>query len=103
MRCDLLVDVAVEGCWRLLKCVQNGLIGLGSLDRLWMSCFGSPRVEWLICYFPFVHSRSRTTTGREYKFNKQLTKTGKKQERVLRYRSLYKNFFFPVGCAISMD
>jgi len=29
MRCDLLVDVAVEGCWRLLKCVQNGLIGLG--------------------------------------------------------------------------
>jgi len=43
-----------------------------------MNYFGSPRVERLICHFPFIYSRTRTSRNESTSSDKQpVTETGK--------------------------
>jgi len=75
MGCDLLVDMAVESCWRP-KCVRSGS-DRRPLDRLWV--FWKPSCGTVNLSLLFAHSRARTIKlEREYKFG--LATRSQKQE-----------------------
>jgi len=74
-----------------------------SLDYMWMNSFGSPRVEWLVYHFAFVHSQTRIIKSEQENEFGQAIRQGNKKKTRASFNAAYIGILSFLGCAMSMD